>query len=219
MADNSDQAAKAASTPSDQQLTERECDARYAIPHAVPYKDPDPPNPINLSVLPMVHHPLSPETDSITTPSWPSQVTPTLAQVFAGVVANPDMIHKRSTCAITPVERGYWHLDPSSWPLDIQADFWRIVGDNIRAGNCGWNVWCTREVSSEFPACAEIQADGGLGIVRFWCWGEIVGHVWAFMVVASGRWVKWTGARWVAGRGEVVVEMEAVPRQSRGLDQ
>ncbi|KAJ9646535.1 hypothetical protein H2199_002584 [Coniosporium tulheliwenetii] len=184
MADNSDQAAKFASSPKDQHQQAAEPEPEPLHRH--------PPN-----GLPRP----APETDSITDPGWPSQITPTLARVFEGVVANPSMILKRSTRAISPVERGYWHLDPSTWPPDIQADFWRIVGDNIPHGNCGWNVWCTREASSEFPASAEIQSRGGLGVIRFWCWGEIVGHVWAFLVVASRRWVKWTGARWVAGRG------------------
>ncbi|KAJ9669272.1 hypothetical protein H2201_000624 [Coniosporium apollinis] len=220
MADNSDQAAKFASSPKDQhqQAAEPEPEPLHRVPDAGPKNDPIPPASIDLSTLPMVYHAPPPETDSITDPGWPSQITPTLARVFEGVVANPSMILKRSTRAISPVERGYWHLDPSTWPPDIQAAFWRIVGDNIPHGNCGWNVWCTREASSEFPASAEIQSRGGLGVIRFWCWGEIVGHVWAFLVVASRRWVKWTGARWVAGRGEVVVEMEAVPRQPRGVE-
>lgn len=47
----------------------------------------------------------------------------------------------------------------------------------------------------------------GKVILKIYCWGEIVPHVYIVLFLATSRMVKGAGARWVDGSGDVVVQM------------
>lgn len=55
--------------------------------------------------------------------------------------------------------------------------------------------------------------DGGCGkemrkaVLRIYCWGEIVPHIYVVLFLATSRMVKGAGATWVDGGGQVVVQM------------
>ncbi|MCJ1254420.1 hypothetical protein MMC24_002235 [Lignoscripta atroalba] len=44
-------------------------------------------------------------------------------------------------------------------------------------------------------------------VIKIYCWGEIVGHIYLVLILASDRRIRGMGARWVDAGGEVVVQM------------
>jgi len=102
--------------------------------------------------------------------------------------------------ALRPSERGYWLLDPSHWPVQLQLDFWRFLEKMIGNGNAGWGVWCIREPNTSSPS---------LGVVQVYCWGEVVKHVYLMLYVASKSKVRKLGLQWVDSAEEVVVQMRS----------
>lgn len=119
---------------------------------------------------------------------------------LADLAANPSMAGRYSPISIgrelRPSERGYWLFDPSYWDLDRQVKFWQFTQTAIGSGSQGWGIWCTREGGAE-----------GLGVVRVYCWGEVVKHVYLLVYVASSSQVRKLGAQWVDAEEEVVVQM------------
>lgn len=118
---------------------------------------------------------------------------------LANLAAHPD-VHDRYqpvtvTREIRPLERGYWLIDPSPWSLDRQVKFWRFLEQVIGNGSLGWGVWCTR------------AADSSFGVIRAYCWGEVVMHMYLLLYVASSSQVRKLGLCWVDGQEEVVVRM------------
>jgi len=91
-------------------------------------------------------------------------------------------------------ERGYWTFDITSWPAQLQTEFFQFLAKMIEPGRVGWGVWCVREPSSSLR-------------VRMFCWGEVVQHVYLMLYVASKSKVRKLGLRWVDAEGEVVVQM------------
>ena len=45
-------------------------------------------------------------------------------------------------------------------------------------------------------------------LMKFYCWGEIVPHIWLLLFTASHRRVKGCGVQWIDSRGEVVIQMK-----------
>ncbi|KAK0737616.1 hypothetical protein B0T21DRAFT_365676 [Apiosordaria backusii] len=94
-----------------------------------------------------------------------------------------------------PFERGYWHVDTTSWPSDLKKSAWTFLTDYIEKGIAGWGTSCSRNKEYSW--------------IKFRCWGCVVGHMYLVIYVASRRQVKYTGMKWVGGDGEVVVVMPA----------
>ena len=54
----------------------------------------------------------------------------------------------------------------------------------------------------------EKEGDGyEMGVVKVFCWGEVVGHVWLLCYVASQARLKRVESQWVDADGEVVVRI------------
>jgi hypothetical protein len=104
---------------------------------------------------------------------------------------------------IDPLERGHWLLQPphdmQRWPYTRQLKFWEFLIGSIGPGNAGWGVSCVRERD---PNDAE-----ALGIVKVFCWGEVVEHIYLVLYAVSESKVKDMGMQWLDGGGEVVVQM------------
>ncbi|KAK5150389.1 hypothetical protein LTR04_006821 [Oleoguttula sp. CCFEE 6159] len=117
---------------------------------------------------------------------------------------------------LRPTERGHWRLDTSVWSPALQLEFWEFLASLIGSGRAGWGVWCSREAKPAFsPDRGEDRASlepvgpplGGLGIVRVYCWGEVVQHVYLVLFVGSKSRVRRTGAEWIDAEEKVVVQM------------
>ncbi|KAI9781921.1 MAG: hypothetical protein M1816_002144 [Peltula sp. TS41687] len=128
---------------------------------------------------------------------------------------------KRQTRPLAPFERGYWHVDVSSFSAESRARFWSFLQDFVGRGKAGWGVWVDGDGEEEEEEDEEggqqrgdVMDDG----LRVFCWGGIVGHVWLMLWLGSERRIirargvaegggKGEGPRWVDAVGEVVVEM------------
>ncbi|KAG9856602.1 hypothetical protein KCU98_g2311, partial [Aureobasidium melanogenum] len=104
-------------------------------------------------------------------------------------------------------ERGYWQIDTRSWSPKIQIKFWVFLQSNIGSGVGGWGVWCLRENDAEADEGDDVHEDAELGIVKVFCWGEVVGHVWLLCYVASQARLKRVESQWIDANGEVVVRI------------
>ncbi|VUC20560.1 unnamed protein product [Clonostachys rosea] len=94
---------------------------------------------------------------------------------------------------ITPLERGYWLVDCSSWSRDVRLDLWNFLIPYIEGGLAGWGVWCRR--------------DAALDEVRLYCWGSLVKHAYLLLYLASGRHLKYTGAVWKDAEAKPVLRV------------
>ncbi|KAI9778154.1 MAG: hypothetical protein M1839_008363 [Geoglossum umbratile] len=122
---------------------------------------------------------------------------------------SPEHVARR----LRPMERGYWRIPTTAWGAGIKDQFWHFLEEYVGDGRAGWGVWVSRTVEAADGGAAatavkvEAGQPGGDELVRFYCWGEVVGHVWLVMVIASERQVKGSGCCWVDGRDQVVIQM------------
>ncbi|KAK9372852.1 uncharacterized protein V1513DRAFT_451074 [Lipomyces chichibuensis] len=94
------------------------------------------------------------------------------------------------------MERGYWRVDVSTWPTHEKMKFWDNITQAIRAGRIGW-----------IGAVVEDESEIGNGdVVRVYCFGEAVVHIWVFLFAMSDRrTVK--DVQWIDGVGRTVIEV------------
>ncbi|TKA65345.1 hypothetical protein B0A49_10964 [Cryomyces minteri] len=166
-----------------------------------------------LSDLPAQIHAPPPETS---TGPFKTHVTASLLLL----AENADLATRYSLSQVSrtlrPTERGHWRLDTSVWSPALQLEFWEFLATLIGSGRAGWGVWCSRGAkSASSPDRGEDGASadpvgpplGGLGIVRVYCWGEVVQHVYLVLFVGSKSRVRRTGAEWIDAEEKVVVQM------------
>jgi hypothetical protein len=97
------------------------------------------------------------------------------------------------TRELRPMERGYWLVNCESWNEGLRGRFWNCLGNYIGKDLLGWGVWCVR--------------DENYGILRVYCWGIIVGHIYLLLYMASEGKIKGKGACWIGGNGQAIIEM------------
>ena len=117
-------------------------------------------------------------------------------------------------------ERGYWIVDTSSWAIATQIKFWTFLEASIKPGLCGWGVWCVREngdtashngstqhddTSGHDESVAEEQHE--LGVVKVFCWGEVIEHIWLLCYVASVCKLRNVESTWFDAAGEAIVRI------------
>ncbi|UKZ73186.1 hypothetical protein TrVFT333_000827 [Trichoderma virens FT-333] len=105
-------------------------------------------------------------------------------------------IAKRPT---EPLERGYWLLNCTGWSQDTRLEAWVFLANYLRSGLAGWGVWCRRDESHNW--------------IRLYCWAHVAKHMYLLLYLASGRHLKTTGAQWIDGDGEVVLEVSPVEKK------
>ena len=78
-------------------------------------------------------------------------------------------------------ERGHWLIKiPRTnhyWTIERQLEFWRFLEKYVGSGQAGWGVWCTREQDPD--------QRNGFGIVKVYCWGEVVKHLYHLLYISS----------------------------------
>lgn len=94
---------------------------------------------------------------------------------------------------LQPLERGYWLLECRSWSEESRINTWAFLTSYLRSGLAGWGVWCRR--------------DPAHGWIRLYCWGHIAKHTYLLLYLASERQLKFTGAEWRDGGGDVVLRV------------
>lgn len=174
------------------------------------------------ATLPSLPKHIRPPEPAVSLQEWTTHITPTLDSLSSNPRINKAYVPVSITRPLRPNERGCWVVDCSVWALQAQVDFWdflvRLVGD----GRCGWGVWCScredsptisgmeaegRQSAASTDAGAMAESQAGLGIVKVFCWGEVVVHMYLLLYTASKSQVRKLGLRWVDASGEVVVRM------------
>ena len=97
------------------------------------------------------------------------------------------------TRELRPMERGYWLVNCESWNEGLRGRCWNCLGNYIGKDLLGWGVWCVR--------------DENYGILRVYCWGIIVGHIYLLLYMESEGKIKGKGACWIGGNGQAIIEM------------
>lgn len=108
------------------------------------------------------------------------------------------------------LERGYWLIECSSWEPQPQIDFWLFLEKTVGNGNAGWGIWCTR-AETEKKAGHDAHAMASLGVVKVFCWGEVVKHIYLLLYVASKSRVRKLGLQWIDAEEKLVVQMRSRP--------
>jgi hypothetical protein len=145
-------------------------------------------------------HPPPPPTGS---ESFISHITPQLSSQFWDSEELQGKYKPYPHRTLRQSERGYWQFDTRAWSHKIQIKFWVFLQSNIGSGVSGWGIWCLRE-NDEGEG---VEAEHELGIVKVFCWGEVVGHVWLLCYVASQARLKRVESQWVDADEEVVVRI------------
>lgn len=171
-------------------------------------REPSPQPPASLGLD--VHDTLSSLSTNVMPPepkAGRERFTSHVTEALQSLADNPTIGHKYVPVsvarAIRPLERGYWLVDCSSWQLSDQIDFWQFLERTIHRGSLGWGVWCTREDEG----LANVAKGESIGIIKVFCWGEIVKHVFLLLYVASNSQVKKLGLSWIDAEGTTVVQM------------
>ncbi|KAH6638192.1 hypothetical protein C7974DRAFT_391037 [Boeremia exigua] len=152
-------------------------------------------NQSDFSDLPIDAFPPPPAISVASHAALPSQITKHLAAIKA---KNPSRFKpKRKRRTLETDERGYWRIDCTKWPPRIQQDFWSSLHEHVCSGRIGWGATLHRESSSIHT----------LGLVRLYCWGELIEHMWLLMWICSKGKVSDFGSNWIDADGVVVVEM------------
>jgi len=134
----------------------------------------------------------------------PSQISDTLRQL----ADNPELMARyRPVHVARPIkdlERGYWSVDTSSWPKELQHQFWTDLVRYHAAGRLGYLVMLSR------PRVEGFDHASGLGTVRLFFFGEVVPHMYLVLYALSNGRVRGVGAQWVSAiDGSVLVQMRS----------
>lgn len=92
---------------------------------------------------------------------------------------------------LRPMERGYWLVNCEMWSTRVRVNTWKMLGDFVGKSKVGWGVWCVR--------------DEQCSMIRVYCWGVIVGHIYLLLVMSSGN--KISRASWMGGDGKPLIKM------------
>ncbi len=161
--------------------------------------DSEDPDDVDFSDLTLCVRPQSPPVGNGPLTSF---ITPTLQSMMQ----TPELAGRYRplyfTRPLIPAERGYWCMETDEWPLDAQDDFWRFMERLISQSELGWHVWIIREPRG---------GQNGLGLVKVFCWGEVVQHVYLVLYLASHRWTKKAGCTWVDGTDQIVIRIGEEP--------
>jgi hypothetical protein len=137
-----------------------------------------------------------PPTTSVARPgTLPSQITKHLA-----VVKNKNLARFKPLKVQRDLEndeRGFWRVDCTRWASNVQREFWLSLCEHVCSGRAGWATTLHRETGS----------NDNLGLVRLYCWGEVVEHMWILLWLCSKGKAAGIGSKWIDANGMAVVEM------------
>jgi len=152
---------------------------------------------------------LPPQPPTLLAASWSSAavkhtyITPSLLELDGTLSLSKRFRPSVSTRALRPSERGCWLVETGTWDVTLQHEFWEELSSFVIDGRAGWGVTCFRG-EDDMGHSTNVEQTG---LVRVYCWGEVVGHVYLLLFLASKSKVKRTGAQWVDAGGTMVVTM------------
>lgn len=151
---------------------------------------------VDFSKLPVDAFPPAPSISTERPGKLPSQVTKHLAALKT---QNPKRFKLTKRHGSTPRhdDRGHWTIDTSTWPASIQKEFWDSLYDFVCMGRLGWGVTLYRDAAGS----------SALGLVRLYCWAEIVEHTWLMMWICSKGEIVKSGSNWTDAGGNLMFEV------------
>lgn len=153
-------------------------------------------NQSDFSRLPMDAFPPPPIVSVARPGALPSQITKHLAAIKT---RNPTRFRPLKVRRnLETDERGFWRIDCTRWPPNAQRDFWLSLSQHVCSGRVGWGTTLHRESDSEYR----------LGLVRLYCWGEIVEHMWLLLWLCSKGKISGLESKWIDANGVAVVEAD-----------
>jgi hypothetical protein len=166
----------------------------YAANTASSDRSEDFPDATNFSELPIDAFPPAPITSVACPGALPSQVTKHLAAIKA---KNPTRVRPLKVRRdLEHDERGFWRIDCTRWSSNAQRDFWLSLCEHVGSGRVGWATTLHRE--------AGMHKD--LGLVRIYCWGEVVEHMWLLLWLCSKGKASGLDFKWIDASGIAVIE-------------
>ncbi|KAJ1331504.1 hypothetical protein MN608_04963 [Microdochium nivale] len=120
-------------------------------------------------------------------------VTPQLRELLADAQPRRKAQTREQRRDLRPTERGYWHVDCSSWAPELQRATWAHLANWVGMGFAGWGTRCTR--------------DAGFRAMRVYCWGEAAPYLYCLLWLTSYRRILSTDCVWIDADGETVVIM------------
>jgi hypothetical protein len=154
----------------------------------------------DFSTLPVDAYPPPPKISISCPNNLPSQITKQLAAIQ---IQNPERFRaSQKSPTPKPDDRGYWSINPSSWPVGLQCEFWTSLREHVTSGRLGWSTTLYRDASSTHT----------LGKVRLYCWGEVVEHTWLLLWLCSKGSIVSSESRWIDADGTIVFEVARVSR-------
>ncbi|KAF2498377.1 hypothetical protein BU16DRAFT_524496 [Lophium mytilinum] len=154
--------------------------------------------------LPFEIFPPSAEVSTTKPATWPSQSTPLLDSMKSNEGNIGRYKPKKTIRRLEMDERGFWRIETASWPRQIQYRFWSSLAKCIQKGDFGWGVTMHREAPALEDGSLE---DDELGMVRLYCWGELVEHTYLFLWLYSGGRAAKANLQWIDADNLVVVQM------------
>jgi len=122
---------------------------------------------------------------------WP--ITQDLASLAEEYSTRPVFLPESRARDLRESERGYWRVNSETWDSKVKVEVWRRLGDFIGKGRAGWGCSCIR-----FEDSAEL---------RVYCPGNLVGHIYMVLDMATWGKIKGSGACWIGGDGEPLIKM------------
>jgi hypothetical protein len=152
-------------------------------------------SPVDFSTLPLYAFAPAPAISVLKPSTLPSQITKALSALKA---QNPMRFQPRKRKrTLKHDERGRWIVDCMQWPQKLQQEFWNSLYEHVCSGKIGWGTSLHRDAKSPDV----------LGLVRLYCWGEVVEHMWLLLWLCSQGQILGSRTKWVDASGVVVFEV------------
>ncbi|KAH8885188.1 hypothetical protein GQ53DRAFT_797366 [Thozetella sp. PMI_491] len=146
-----------------------------------------------------IHAPAPPVSCADVEPSM--MVTEQLAKLARDADMSRHFVEPRvQTRELRALERGHWYVDCAGWSMNKRQEIWRFLTNYVGAGEAGWGVWCRRDAAFTY--------------LRLFCWGQIVGHMYLMLYLATKRDILYMRVSWIGADGQDVITMPARKRSS-----
>jgi hypothetical protein len=99
----------------------------------------------------------------------------------------------------SPIERGYWLVDISSWPAELVFDFLSDLQEHTESGRLGQSSWVNiNHDDGGFPCQVELYCS---------CSGDELREAWYNLLVFSSRQTEKQELHWIGWDGKPVLTM------------